>query len=105
MTREQTLRAAALNLLRELAALDEKHARYVAALRELQPDIFIIAALPVGVEERVVSLIDAVFSTADIAAYLRWEAPNMRDGGLIEVGGRVYPIRTVDDEYPLGAPK
>ncbi len=46
----------------------------------------------------------------DIAAYLRWEAATMRDGGWIGVSDREYSIRTVADvaayldaEYPLEA--
>lgn len=110
MTREQALRYAALDMLRELAALDEKHTRYIAALRELQPDVSGVSPLPCAVEESVVRLIDTIFDATDIAAYLRWEASVMRDGGLIEAGGRSYPIRTVADvaayleaEYPLEA--
>lgn len=110
MTREKALRAAALEMLRELAALDAKHARYVAALRELHPDISGVTPLPCTVEERIVRLIDTIFDADDIAAYLRWNAGDIRGGGLIEVDGRSYTIRTVADvaayleaEYPLGA--
>ena len=110
MNREQALRAAALAMLRELAVLDERHARYIAALRELQPDVSGIAPIPCEIEGGIVGLIDTIFDASDIAAYLRWEACVMRDGGRIEVDGRSYPISTVADvaayleaEYPLEA--
>lgn len=110
MTREQALRAAALEVLRKLAALDKKHAAYVAALREVQPDIGLVSPLPDDIEVDIVGLIDMIFDADDIAAYLRWEAATMRDGGWIGVSDREYSIRTVADvaayldaEYPLEA--
>lgn len=106
MTREQTLRAAALDMLRKLEELDEKHAAYVAALRELQPDIGIVSPLPRNLETEIVGLIDTILGADEIAAYLRWGTTH--GGGLIIVNGREYPIRNVDDvaayldaEYPL----
>lgn len=108
MTREQSLRAAALDMLRKLDDLDKRHAPYMDALRELQPDIGIVSPLPSDIETEIVGLIDTVLGADEIAAYLRWEASTMRDGGAVIVNDREYPIRNVDDvaayldaEHPL----
>lgn len=87
-------RAAALVALQHLIDARARQDRIQAALREEWPDLCGVS-LPGRVEAPVVALIDAVLGET-LGSYLLYECL-LGGGGRIEVQGRSYTIRTVDD--------
>lgn len=89
-------REAALDVLAALVGCRPVADRIQAAMREAWPDLNgFFCVVPAAIETRVVDLIDEVLGD-DLGSYLLYECL-LGGGGRIEVQGRSYTIRTVDD--------
>lgn len=91
-----TLRETALAALQALHDARGRSDRITEALREEWPDLDGLFLPSPAVEDATIKLIDAALGDT-VGSYFLYECLSMKDGGAIEVGGRRYPIRTIDD--------
>ena len=92
-----TQRNLAFKAIETIMITRQKSDRVTAAMRELWPDLSGFRLPSDDIEAALVDMIDFILGDEQIGSYFLYECLHMTDGGRIEVNGKGYPIRTLDD--------